>query len=330
MASMPVPRFLSAFFTRLITWVFTALFTWFFTRWGEMVGAVQRIAAPLIRTLSRVMACNMRSTRRMSRSFLSVLLVMASACASSSPSVPVPTSTTPAKVFLRDGSVPGFDKRDFPGIDAMRVWMRESPYVWVGYYLQSPCFAGAAWTGNRAALEAQGWGLAVLYVGQQAPGATPNSGRTGAPDCGKKPLTAAQGEIDGEQAVTVASADGFPTGSTIFLNVERADPFPPALGEYVRGWSRRVLARGFIAGMYAHKLNAENVSAIQRETFSAANVTVTPPFWVANSIGFALGKLPAESGYGFATAWQNPSDANETWGGVTFRIDQNVASKRTP
>lgn len=208
--------------------------------------------------------------------------------------------------------------------------MRESPYVWVGYYLPSPCFAGAAWTGNRAALEAQGWGLAMLFVGQQAPGATPNSGRAGAPDCGRKPLTTVQGEMDGEQAVAIAGADGFATGSTIFLNVERAEPFPSGLGDYVRGWSRRVLERGFVAGIYAHKLNAETVSRIQREAFTAAGVSATPPFWVANSVGFALGKSPSESGYAFTTVWQNPSDASETWGGVTFRVDQNVAAKRYP
>jgi hypothetical protein len=267
----------------------------------------------------------------MSRALVFALLAITSACASSSSiPIPIPSPSPPAKVFLRDGSAPGFDKRDFPGLDAMGVWMRESPYVWVGYYVQAPCFAGTPWTGNRAALQAQGWGLALLYVGQQAPGATPNSGRAGAPNCGRKPLTAAQGEIDGEQAATIANADGFAAGSTIFLNVERADPFPPQLGDYVRGWSKRVLARGFIAGIYAHKLNAEAVSAVQREAFAAAGVAVTPPFWVANSVGFALGKRPAESGYGFATVWQNPSDANETWGGVTFRIDQNVAATRVP
>jgi hypothetical protein len=264
----------------------------------------------------------------MSKALVFALLATVSACAPAS-HVPSPSSS-PAKVFLRDGSAPGFDTRDFPGLDAMRVWMRESPYVWVGYYLPSPCFAGVTWTGNRPALEALGWGLAVLYVGQQAPGSTPNSGRAGAPDCGKKPLTAAQGETDGEQAAAIATADGFPAGSTIFLNVERADPFPAPLGEYVRGWSRRVLARGFVAGLYVHKLNADTLSAIQRETFTVAGVRLTPPLWVANSIGFALGKLPAESGYSLATVWQNPSDASETWGGVTLRIDQNVATKRVP
>lgn len=266
----------------------------------------------------------------MLRAFLKALVITAAVACGSPPSRgPSATPTpAPAKVFLRDGSAPGFDTRDFPGLDAMRVWMRESPYVWAGYYLPAPCYAGVAWAGNRAALQAQGWGLAILYVGQQAPGSTPNSGRSGAPECGKKPLSAAQGEADGEQAVAIAAADGFAAGTTIFLNVERADPFPSALGEYVRGWTQRVLAGGYVAGVYAHKLNADAVSAIQREVFASAGVGTTPPFWVANSVGFALGKRPTDSGYGFATMWQNPSDASETWGGVTLRIDQNVSVGR--
>src|SRR5438105_637177 len=89
-----------------------------------------------------------------------------------------PIRTTPCcspiskKLDRADGSFPGFDKRDFPGLDKMKTWMDESPYVWVGYYLPAPCFAGKPWTGQNVKLAAQGWGLAVLYVGQQAPGAS--------------------------------------------------------------------------------------------------------------------------------------------------------------
>jgi hypothetical protein len=262
-----------------------------------------------------------------SRLILALTAALAlNACASATN----PPTTTPPVKLVRDGSASGFDKRDFPGLGPMQTWMRESPYVWVGYYLQAPCYAGSAWTGNRAALEAQGWGLALLYVGQQAPGAAATSSIAAGPDCGVKPLTAVQGGTDGDQAVAIASADGFPPGTAIFLDVERADPFPAALGDYVRGWMERVLSRGYIPGAYAHKLNADAVSQIQRVAFTSAGVATTPPFWVANSVGFDLGKSPAASGYAFATVWQTPSDANETWGGVTFRIDRNVATKPNP
>jgi hypothetical protein len=170
----------------------------------------------------------------------------------------------------------------------------------------------------------------MLYVGQQAPGAAGPATAAAGPDCGVKPLTHEQGGLDGDQAVAIATGDGFPAGSTIFLDVERADPFPQALGDYVRGWITRVLSRGYLPGVYGHKLNADLLSQIQKAAFNAAGVTATPPFWVANSVGFELGKTPAQSGYSFATIWQTPSDASETWGGVTFRIDRNVAAKANP
>jgi hypothetical protein len=256
-------------------------------------------------------------------------IALIAGCTSRAPS---PSAPAPVKAFLREGSAPGFDKRDFPGLDAMDVWMRESPYVWVGYYLTSPCFAGTAWNGQRAALEQQGWGLAAIYVGQQVPGVTPTAaaGRPAAPDCGKFPLSSSQGDADGANAVSISTADGFPVGSTIFLDVERADPMPPVMLDYVRGWTASVLARGYIAGIYAHKLNAEALARVQREAFVASGSAASPPFWVTNSVGFALGRAPSESGYNFASIWQTPADSSETWGGVTFRIDRNVASSRNP
>jgi hypothetical protein len=271
-----------------------------------------------------------------SRSLLAWLAISCTACGSAAVT-PLPSST-PSKVFLKPGSAPGFDKRDFPGLAPMQVWMRESPYVWVGYYLAAPCYAGSAWTGNRAQLEQQGWGLAVIYVGQQAPAAaatpstvSPSTAQANAaPDCGRLPLTAEQGSRDAESAVAIATGDGFLRGSVIYLDIERTDPLPDALVSYARGWMQRVLALGFTPGVYAHKLNAAALSDAQRAVFAAVGSTTPPPFWVSNSVGFELGRTPAESGYSFATVWQNPSDASETWGGVTFRIDRNVAAVRSP
>src|SRR2546428_78675 len=51
---------------------------------------------------------------------------------------------------------------------AMRAWLKPaSPYEWVGYYLQAPCHRDPSWMGQRAILTSMGWGLAVLFVGQQ-------------------------------------------------------------------------------------------------------------------------------------------------------------------
>jgi len=63
---------------------------------------------------------------------------------------------------------PGFDTSLYPGDAAMSAWVKpSSPYEWVGYYLQAPCHRDPSWMGKRATLTSMGWGLAVLFVGQQ-------------------------------------------------------------------------------------------------------------------------------------------------------------------
>lgn len=235
-------------------------------------------------------------------------------------------------------SYPGFDKRDFPGVRQMEIWYERSPYEWVGYYLPAPCYAGITWAGHRQELVDRQWGLAVIYVGMQAPRApaampdtTAVAGAAAqATRCSQNTLSAEQGRLDADDAVNVAAADGFPEGTTIFLDVERADPYPPELDAYVRAWIARVLARKFTAGIYAHRLNADAIFASAKGMYVAAGDSRNPPFWVANSQGFEFRKAPSESGFAFATIWQNPTNANETYGSVTFRVDRNVATKRNP
>ena len=61
----------------------------------------------------------------------------------------------------------GFDTGIYPGDETMRVWRATAPYKWVGYYLPAPCHKDDSWSGKRAELTDMGWGLAVIYVGQQ-------------------------------------------------------------------------------------------------------------------------------------------------------------------
>ena len=67
----------------------------------------------------------------------------------------------------------GFDTSKYPGDEAMKAWREDGSYEWVGYYLPAPCHRDTTWSGKREALAAEGWGLAVVYVGQQTWGKTP-------------------------------------------------------------------------------------------------------------------------------------------------------------
>src|SRR5207237_3006824 len=67
----------------------------------------------------------------------------------------------------------GFDTFAYPGDDAMRAWLTADKYHWVGYYLPAPCHNDDSWEGKRDTLSDMGWGMAVIYVGQQTWGRTP-------------------------------------------------------------------------------------------------------------------------------------------------------------
>lgn len=244
---------------------------------------------------------------------------------------PLPVEPTPDVAR----GVPGFDTRDYPGDEAMRVWREASPYRWVGYYLEAPCYTGTGWTGTRERLESMGWGTAVLFVGEQdwseiLPAEQVIADPT-APRCTVGNLTAERGRTDGAAAATAAAGQGFPAGTSIYLNVERVERVSAALRDYVRAWSAALLEEGrYAPALYAHARNAEELHAIQAAEFSAAGRSGPPRLWVASTADFSLVRGPGESGFPDAYIWQGVLDARESWGGVTLRIDANVARSASP
>src|SRR5688572_11134150 len=79
----------------------------------------------------------------------------------------------------RPGRHLGFDTYRYPGDDVMQAWRhRDVPFEWVGYYLPAPCHDGLTWVGKRQRLADMGWGMAVIYVGQQTWGRTPTGYET--------------------------------------------------------------------------------------------------------------------------------------------------------
>jgi hypothetical protein len=229
--------------------------------------------------------------------------------------------------------VPGFDTREFPGEVALQEWRRESPYQWLGYYLESPCRPRSTWTGKRTALAAQGWGFAVLYVGeQQWTDTTTHAPVPGEPlRCTRANLTAEKGAADALEAQRVALAEGFPAGTRIFLNVERVDSVGTGLAAYVQNWTRALLEGGsFTPALYVHALNADSLHALATREFEARGAGTGPAVWVAKGGGFDLDAAPPESGFTYARIWQGRFDVDETWGAARIRIDANVADNANP
>ncbi len=231
--------------------------------------------------------------------------------------------------------VPGFDTRDHPGDDALRAWFDASPYRWIGFYLEAPCYTGTTWRGTRERLREMGYGTAVLFVGEQdwaeiLP-ADQVVADSLAPRCTQANLHAERGTTDARAAASAAAAEGFLAGTSVFLNVERVERVSAELGEYVRAWVAGLLADGrYIPALYAHGHNAEELFAMVRDEFARARRSEEPKLWVARTGGFDLRRGPQESGFADAHIWQGLLDINETWGGVTLHIDANVARSADP
>ena len=179
----------------------------------------------------------------------------------------------------------GFDTFAYPGDDAMKAWLTaDKPYSWVGYYLSAPCHNDDSWEGKRETLADMGWGMAVIYVGQQTWGRTPGqkvavtryvtkrvrtavrlkSGKrvvryvkkrvpvkvlvvpraSPGASCSSQFVSASRGATDGKDAVTKAAAEGFARGTVVFLDLERMDFVPKAMRDYYREWTQQVLADG--------------------------------------------------------------------------------------
>jgi hypothetical protein len=232
----------------------------------------------------------------------------------------------------------GFDTNVYPGDAAMQAWRDAARYEWVGFYLPAPCHKDDSWAGKRDRLVRQGWGMAVIYVGQQTWGRTPRPFSSAAakaerrgPECSADCVHAARGATDANDAIARTATEGFPRGTIVFLDVERMERVPRVMRDYYREWTARVLADGrFRPGVYVHAHNAELMHADLAQVFASAGVAEEPTIWVASGRGFSKDKFPADVGHHFADVWQGMLDVVEKHNGVRLPIDVNVAAVPSP
>ncbi len=139
----------------------------------------------------------------------------------------------------------GFDTDIYPGDAVMDFLIGNSNLKWCGFYLApAPSHRDRTWMGTRANLQAAGWGVAPVYVGQQVTG--PGS---------KKP-SADQGTTDGADAANLMAAEGFAPGSYAYLDIENGPPLTKPQKDYLVNWSAAIVAGGYKAGIYCSYLLA--------------------------------------------------------------------------
>ncbi|MCD0247589.1 glycoside hydrolase domain-containing protein [Xanthomonas melonis] len=196
----------------------------------------------------------------------------------------------------------GFDTDQFPGLPALDWLKNETSLAWCGYYLApAPSHADTGWMGQRAALTAQGWGLAPVYLGQQTIGP------------GSHEANARQGSIDGAQAAALARAEGFPGGAVVYLDWEDGGSPPQAAIDYIRMWIAALVEHGYSPGLYCSHARAV-------ELLSRIGPGPTPRVWAwrvstaarhpyAGDIRHIQPADPAGCGYSQAILWQYEQDA---------------------
>jgi hypothetical protein len=304
---------------------------------------------------------------------LSAALVVSNGAELPNPSIgdAVQTASSNIAEDLSPGPHLGFDTFAYPGDDAMRAWLTaDKPYKWVGYYLSAPCHTDDSWEGKRATLSGMGWGMAVIYVGQQTWGRTPGAkvpvtryvtkrvrqvttrhgkrvvryvhkrvptrvmvAPRASPNakCSTQFVSAARGTADANDAIAKTAAEGFAPGTSVFLDIERMDAVPSAMRDYYRAWTKRVADDGrFRPAFYAHSYNANLVYNDVKQVLLADGITEDPPFWIARGQGFSEDKFPVDVGHAFAQVWQGVLDVVETHNGVKLPIDVSVAALPSP
>jgi hypothetical protein len=304
---------------------------------------------------------------------LSAGLIVSSGSPIATPSIGDAVASASANIAadLSEGPHLGFDTFSYPGDDAMRAWLTaDKPYRWVGYYLPAPCHNDDSWEGKRETLTKMGWGMAVIYVGQQTWGRTPGQKiavtryitkrvkqvktRNGkrvvryvnkrvpvrvlvtprasrGASCSTQFVSAARGTADANDAIAKTAAEGFARGTVIFLDIERMEAVPKAMRDYYRAWTERVVEDGrFRPAYYAHSFNANLIYRDVKQVLAGAGISADPPFWIASERGFSIDKAPAEVGHAFAQVWQGVLDVVETHNGVKLPIDVNVAQLPSP
>jgi hypothetical protein len=241
----------------------------------------------------------------------------------------------------QEGKNMGFDTHTYPGDRTMTAWKGApgAPYRWVGYYLPAPCHKDESWSGKRQTLVDMGWGLAVVYVGQQTWGRTPrplSAARTAAlvksgKTCDADFISPERGVVDADDAIATAEHEGFPARSIVYLDLERMEKMPAAMREYYVAWSRRLLQDGrYRPGVYVHAHNAQTVYDDVKAEFAAAGVDEEPRVWVATGHGYDEGKAPQDVGFAFAGVWQGMIDVARTVADIKLPLDVNVSSWSSP
>lgn len=226
----------------------------------------------------------------------------------------------------------GFDKCTAGTIAQMQAWWNNSPLYDSNIYISgrnrgcSQSQLNANWVNQVSAM---GWGLIPTIVGYQSPCSSCTT-------CQKHSSDAATAETQGRGEADIAVTDagnlGLSAGSILYYDMERYDETAQTPGcrvastAFLKGWTDRVKELGYRSGTYGSPRNAIDdwqfmPAANRMEAVWMARWDNIQSVWTY--LSFSNFPNNVWNNHQRIKQWQAPHD--ETWGGVTFNIDGNIA-----
>lgn len=222
------------------------------------------------------------------------------------------------------GSGLGFDACTAPSVKTMTDWLT-SPYRVIGTYLGGDnwaCSYGNFDTSWVRKVSAEGWQFIPIWVGPQAP----CSGIPGVTVINPADA-AAQGQAEAASAVAAAQGFGYGTGTPIYFDMEGYDNSDTACGQavltFIGGWTQGLHAAGYLSGVYSSA--GSGISDLASE-YSDPSYSRPDDVWIADWTGDPVLTDPylPDSDWPGQRLHQYYGGHNETWGGATLNIDNDV------
>lgn len=229
----------------------------------------------------------------------------------------------------------GFDKCQAGSVAQMQLWWDNSYFFDSNIYFSGRARAcpSQPFTGNPAWIDqvtAMGWGLIPTVVGYQSPCSVSSTIHKHSSD----PTTAEQqGRGEADIAASDATAIGLTAGSVLYYDMEQYNVPSPDTGgcraatiAFLKGWTDRIKELGYKSGVYGSPRNAQEdwvtlPAASRMDAIWMARWDNIPSVWTYG----LFPNFPTNfwNNHQRIKQWQSPH--NETWGGVTFDIDGNIA-----
>jgi len=224
----------------------------------------------------------------------------------------------------RQGSGLGFDPCTVPSVATMTDWLA-SPYRVIGTYLGGvnwACSYGNFTTSWVSQVAAEGWQYIPIWVGPQAP----CSGIPGVTVINPG-QAATEGQAEAASAAATAQAYGYGTGTPIYFDMEGYDSSDTSCAQavltFLGGWTQGLHAAGYLSGVYS---SAGSGIVDLASQYGNASYPSPDDVWIADWTGDPVLTDPnlPDSDWPGQRLHQYYGSHNETWGGATVNIDNDV------